>query len=122
MFLQRKLNVCSISPIRSFIRPVILCKCNNNTDNLQVFQISSCKHISLHEIESSLITVQGMSYEDKNDYFESLLIKYDNVDKYYNIVKTLNESYYKTSSTEIHTYVLTIIFKILIWLLNSKSK
>lgn len=84
MFLYKNKSVLQ----KSSSRHMLPCGVAINPDNLSVFQRSSHKQVSLYEIESSLITVQGMSDKDKHDYFESILIKYDNVDKYYNVVKT----------------------------------
>jgi len=52
----------------------------------------------MYEIESSLDVVKGLKNDDKKAYFESQLINYDNVVKYYSTVKKLNNIYNNAKS------------------------
>lgn len=93
-----------------------ICRVVSNRDNLSVFQNTSLKDVTMYEIESSLDVVKGLKNDDKKAYFESQLINYDNVVKYYSTVKKLNNIYNNAKNINIHVYIFSILYRLIIWL------
>lgn len=65
--------------------------------NRQVFQthFSRNNNVSLRCIDDLLISTRSMNVRDKKDVFFAQGLDYDNVNKYYNVVKYLNHTYYE---------------------------
>lgn len=81
----------------------IRCRCQKS-----VFQVKSKFPYtsSLYDIEDMLATASNMSDRDKKEYFEGHGLDVEAIDKYYQVVKSLNSTWYK-SKNEFHPYSVT---------------
>ena len=75
---------------------------NNITEHIPVFHIEgrTNANFTLLDIEDLLETSYSMSHEAKEQHFQSHGINYENVDKYYHFVGTLEKSFTKQSTEE----------------------
>lgn len=69
--------------------------------------------ISLRYVDDALAASLGLSHRDRVDYFEANGIDYDMVERYYEVVHSLNESYRRSPSgmevMEVHFEPLRIM-------------
>jgi hypothetical protein len=69
-------------------RPLVV-KCASHNER-QVFQVYPPKHhVSLRDVEETMIATTNLSVGDKREVFLSVGIDYDRVEKYYGQVKYL---------------------------------
>lgn len=66
-----------------------------NPREMPVFQTVHTRSVRICDIQDSLDSTRGLDKHNTRMYFESCCINYDNVEKYYDIVKVLNTAYYK---------------------------
>ena len=86
-------------------------------DKKTIFETKKAPYFSsLYDIEDLMISSTGMKYEHKKEYFECHGLDLEYVDKYYDIVKSLNTTLYKNKVDNEH--IFPWIFKLFLFYLS----